>query len=55
MYKVISPFYDKENNYIRYNEGDTYESNDSKRVAFLIEQGFLKESKPKGRKAKDGE
>lgn len=52
MYKVISPFYDKKDNLKRYNNGDTYESDDSKRVAFLIEQGFLK---PKGRKAKDGE
>ncbi|MFJ8268527.1 hypothetical protein [Peribacillus asahii] len=57
---VLKRFIDKETQ-VGYSEGDTYESNDSERVAFLVGEGFLKEekeeTKPKrGRKEpKDGE
>jgi hypothetical protein len=37
---VIKPFIDKETQK-GYSEGDTYESNDSKRIAFLVKQGYL--------------
>ncbi|WML38700.1 hypothetical protein RCG19_16045 [Neobacillus sp. OS1-2] len=53
---VIKSFIDKETQ-IGYNAGNTYESSDSERVAFLQSKGFLhsepkKESK---KKQKDGE
>lgn len=38
--KVLKAFIDKETKQ-PYSEGGTYESNDSKRVAFLVEKGFL--------------
>lgn len=40
-YLVTKTFTDKET-LDGYNEGDIYESNDSERVAFLQEEGFLK-------------
>jgi hypothetical protein len=59
---VIKPFIDKQT--LRgYSEGDNYESDDSERVTFLVEKGYLKGPKPapkatskaKGRKSKAGE
>ncbi|QKE71872.1 hypothetical protein HPK19_03220 [Arthrobacter citreus] len=62
MYIVISSFRDKTDNNKRYHEGDTYECNNSVRIAFLIESGYIVESviketvsKPKKRKNKAGE
>lgn len=40
---VIKPFIDKET-LAGYREGDMYESTDSKRVAFLVKEGFLKKT-----------
>ncbi|KAA0762995.1 hypothetical protein [Bacillus sp. SH5-2] len=40
---VLNAFIDKETN-IGYSQGDMYESNDSGRIAFLIEKGFLQEN-----------
>lgn len=40
-YKVIKPFYDKTDNRKPYSKGDSYTSDDEKRIAFLIDQGFL--------------
>ncbi|MCC2412605.1 MULTISPECIES: hypothetical protein [Bacillus cereus group] len=40
---VLNAFIDKETN-IGYSQGDMYESNDSKRIAFLVEKGFLQEN-----------
>jgi hypothetical protein len=37
---VIKPFIDKETQK-GYSEGDMYESNDSKRIAFLVKEGYL--------------
>jgi hypothetical protein len=48
---VIKPFIDKETKN-GYSEGDMYESKDSKRIAFLVKEGYLR--KP-SRKSKDGE
>lgn len=42
-YKVISPFKDKTDNLKRYYEGDSYSHKDEKRIASLIEKGFLVE------------
>lgn len=39
-HKVLKPFIDKLS-LIGYNEGNTYESTDSERVAFLVEQGYI--------------
>ena len=39
-HKVLKSFIDK-TSLVGYNEGNTYESSDSERVAFLIEQGYL--------------
>lgn len=50
---VIKPFFDKETG-IGYSEGDMYESKDSKRIAFLVREGFLKKQNLT-RKSKDGE
>ncbi|MFD2870372.1 Rho termination factor N-terminal domain-containing protein [Kurthia populi] len=44
-YRVLKAFIDKKT-FIGYNEGNTYESSDSERVAFLIEKGFLVDEKP---------
>jgi hypothetical protein len=38
---VIKPFIDKETQN-GYSEGDMYESKDSKRIAFLVKEGYLK-------------
>jgi hypothetical protein len=38
---VLKPFIDKETQK-GYSAGDTFESNDSKRVAFLVKEGYLK-------------
>ncbi|SFI36002.1 MULTISPECIES: hypothetical protein [unclassified Bacillus (in: firmicutes)] len=43
---VIKPFIDKDTQ-IGYSKGDMYESTDSKRIAFLIENGFLKQEEYK--------
>lgn len=53
---VIRAFFDKDTG-IGYNVGNLYESTDSKRIAFLVENGFMQEpEKPKrSRKTKDGE
>ncbi|MCC2429873.1 hypothetical protein OCE55_21010 [Bacillus paranthracis] len=40
---IIRAFIDKDTS-LGYSEGDMYESNDSKRIAFLVEQGFLQEN-----------
>ncbi len=40
---IIRAFIDK-NTLVGYSEGDTYESNDSERIAFLVEEGFLQEN-----------
>ncbi|MEG7934981.1 hypothetical protein J0817_19820 [Bacillus mobilis] len=40
---VLKAFIDKETQ-IGFSQGDTYESNDSERIAFLIEKGFLQEN-----------
>lgn len=39
-HKVLKPFIDRVS-LIGYNEGNTYESTDSERVAFLVEQGYI--------------
>ncbi|WJE51117.1 hypothetical protein QRE66_17600 [Bacillus cereus] len=41
---VLNAFIDKETKE-GYSQGDMYESNDSKRIAFLVENGFLKSNK----------
>ncbi|MFJ8529641.1 hypothetical protein [Bacillus sp. NPDC094106] len=38
---VLKAFIDKETK-VGYSKEDMYESNDSKRIAFLVEKGFLK-------------
>lgn len=43
-HRVLKAFIDKKT-FIGYNEGNTYESTDSERVAFLIEEGFLANGK----------
>jgi hypothetical protein len=55
--KVIRPFLDKKNDNKPYRKGDSFNSEDEKRVAFLLEQGFLdgelpKEEPKKKKKAK---
>jgi hypothetical protein len=50
---VIKPFIDKET-HKGYSEGDAYESTDSKRIAFLAKEGFLKKQNL-SRKMKAGE
>lgn len=37
---VLNAFIDKETD-VGYSKGDMYESKDSKRIAFLVEKGFL--------------
>ncbi|MCI0767865.1 hypothetical protein [Bacillus sp. TL12] len=37
---VIKPFIDKDTQ-IGYSEGDMYESADSKRITFLVKEGYL--------------
>ncbi|MEK4655949.1 MULTISPECIES: hypothetical protein [Bacillus] len=37
---VIKPFVDKDTQ-IGYSEGDMYESADSKRITFLVKEGYL--------------
>lgn len=39
-HRVLKAFIDKQT-LIGYNEGNTYESNDSLRVAFLVEKGYI--------------
>lgn len=39
--KVIKNFRDKTNKEKLYQKGDVYESKDSKRIAFLVEEGFI--------------
>lgn len=39
-HKVLKSFIDK-TSLVGYNEGNTYESTDSERVAFLVEQGYI--------------
>mgnify|MGYP001212021309 CR=1 FL=1 len=46
-YKVIANFKDKFTKKL-YEKGDSYTHKDEKRIAFLIEKGFLE--KPKGEK-----
>ncbi|MEK3997905.1 hypothetical protein MHI59_03050 [Bacillus sp. FSL K6-2822] len=41
---VLNAFIDKETK-VGYSKGDMYESNDSERIAFLIEKRFLKGNK----------
>lgn len=41
---VLNAFIDRETK-VGYSKGDMYESNDSERIAFLIEKGFLKGNK----------
>lgn len=48
---VLKPFIDKET-LKGYSEGNTYESSDSKRVAFLVKEGYLQETPSKTRKQK---
>jgi len=48
---VIRPFIDKETNK-PYKEGDSF-SGDEKRVAFLVDEGFLNGPKPKKRSPKN--
>ena len=52
--KVIAAFRDKTDNGKLYKKGDTYSNADEKRIAFLVEKGFLAkaESKKKQSKAK---
>ncbi|WP_144466572.1 hypothetical protein [Bacillus nitratireducens] len=40
---VLNAFIDKETK-VGYSQGDMYESNDSERIAFLVEKGFLQEN-----------
>ncbi|MCC1486746.1 hypothetical protein LB312_05665 [Bacillus tropicus] len=40
---IIRAFIDKDT-LLGHSEGDMYESNDSKRIAFLVEKGFLQET-----------
>jgi hypothetical protein len=47
MNKVIKPFFDKTDNNKPYTVGDTYKHKDAKRIAFLIEQGFIDGEAPK--------
>ncbi|WP_434785843.1 hypothetical protein [Bacillus velezensis] len=42
MYKVIVPFRDKTTKK-RYEQGDTFQSDDSERIAFLISKGRLEQ------------
>ncbi|MDM5189360.1 hypothetical protein QUF99_19230 [Bacillus sp. DX4.1] len=52
---VLNAFIDKETK-VGYSQGDMYESNDSKRIAFLGEEGYIKISeKPKRTRKKSGE
>ncbi|WP_176546787.1 hypothetical protein [Bacillus pseudomycoides] len=37
---VVKPFIDKDTQ-IGYSEGDTYESTNSKRISFLVGEGYL--------------
>lgn len=39
-HKVLKSFIDK-TSLVGYNEGNTYESTDSERVAFLVDQGYI--------------
>lgn len=51
-YTVIKAFFDKTNNLKPYKAGDSYSHKDEKRIAFLIEKGFLEEQPPKEEKPK---
>lgn len=44
-YKVIRAFFDKTDNLKPYSIGDSYSHEDEKRIAFLIERGYLKAKK----------
>lgn len=44
-YKVIKAFFDKTDNRKPYSKGDSYASDDEERIAFLIEKGFLADTK----------
>lgn len=53
--RVIKAFVDKDTGK-GYSTGGMYESKDSKRIAFLYEQGFISKPKKTGKKTKkDGE
>lgn len=41
MSRVLRSFFDKEDGKKAYSVGDSYNLNDEKRVAYLIEKGFL--------------
>ncbi|OLN21900.1 hypothetical protein BTO30_12440 [Domibacillus antri] len=49
---VLQTFIDKESGK-GYYEGDTYESSDSKRVAFLVKEGFLGKPPNKAQEKKE--
>lgn len=42
-YRVKRDFFDKTDNRKPYKKGDSYSHEDEKRIAFLIEKGFLEE------------
>lgn len=54
MNKVIKPFFDKTDNMKPYTVGDTY-TNTVKRIASLIEQGYLDGEVPKKKSPKKSE
>ena len=49
--KVLKGFRDK-NTLEYYSKGDTFESKDTERIAFLVTEGFLDKSETKESKAK---
>lgn len=53
-YTVIKAFFDKTDNLKPYKVGDSYSHEDEKRIAFLIEKGFLeaKSKQPPKEKSK---
>lgn len=50
-YKVIKAFFDKTDNLKPYSKGDSYSSDDQKRIDFLIDKGFLAAKATKDTKA----
>ena len=50
--KVIAAFRDKTDNGKRYKKGDTYSHPDEKRIAFLVEKGFLEKTEESKQTAK---
>lgn len=45
-HRVIKPFFDKTDNMKPYKIGSSYSHKDGKRIAFLIDKGFLEKKEP---------